>query len=183
MQTVIVNRNRAGQHGLEQGDQSRLQFLEQGNELARGGTGLVMIEQGVIRGMGVAQIGCLFLFQCEDGGEVGEESLEVVLGARLYPYLLSQGTFAAEPDDKIGREFLGPAVIPPDLPKQRLGRFIPGICRACLEVAGLEIQPLAQQPFDIGGHQAIVRQSLQGGDVIGPSRAASGWHVGFHIPG
>jgi hypothetical protein len=181
-QDPVVDANPALSDLLQERNKAGLQFGKNGLERGDGGTGLVHVQQRIVGRILVVEIPSLFAFQRQYGAEVREKHGEPVLLLGLGPDLLGERTFAAECNDKIRRQLLGPAEVPPDLPQQRAGRLIPQVAGLFIGQAAGRIDPLRQELFNVRGHQLLVSHALQDGDLLCPRFAPAGRHIGFLIP-
>jgi hypothetical protein len=179
----IVDGRAALHHPVEQRDQPGFQGRKERGQRGHGGARLIGVQQRIVGRVPVAQVPGLFQFERDDGAEARQEPRKGILSPRLGPDLLGERTFPSQPLDEIGGKFFCAAEIPPDLAQQGTGGFVPGIARLVSGLTGRRVDPTHEQGFDLRRDQFVVSQALQRGQLVGPGLPATGWHVGFLIPG
>ena len=167
-----VGRPRAGP---DEGHEARSEAVEEGRNVTCPGTGLVVVEEGIV-GIEIGGLAArLFAFQRDDVGELRSEALPIGASPRVDPGLLA---FDAGPGgllDQPGREADVLAIIPKETEDRR------PLVRTPVAPLHRHRQPL--QPISLGriGAQAV-GQGGDGGHLVGPVSAAGGGQHRLFVP-
>ena len=160
------------------GDQRDLLFLEpleDGAHLGRLHAGLEVVEQDVVGLVVVVEALDVLAAQVEVVAERGQELREVRVLSRLDPHGHRERGGARHLTAQLGRHAACLLPVAADEPDQaRLVRVV--------RLRLFEARQLVEQPSHLVGRERLVRDPVEGRELLGPDAGASGRHLDLLVP-